>query len=91
MDSITLLRALPATSEIEAGLRRAGSLLANSETAKMLDRYRAARVSLARSVAAASARAFGVAMAAAEDEMTPEQAARVAQECAAYLEPLVAK
>jgi hypothetical protein len=89
--SIELLKALPSTSAIEASLRSSGALLANSEAAKVLDRYRAARAALTRSVAEASARAFGLAMAEAEKEMSAEEASKVARECAAYLEQLVAK
>jgi hypothetical protein len=90
MDSITLLRALPPTSEIEAKLRSAGNLLAHSEAARVLDRYRNARTALARTAATAAARSFGIAVAAAaEDELTLEDAARVAKECAEYLQALV--
>jgi hypothetical protein len=90
VNNIDLLRALPATSEIEARLARSGGpIIANSETAKLLDRYSKARAALARSVAAASAAAFGLAVAAAEDELPPHEAARIARECAATLEALV--
>jgi len=89
--SIELLRALPATSEIEAKLHRAGALLASSEAARVLDKYRKARAALARTVAEASARAYGVAIAVADEDMLPEEAAQVARECAEYLESLVAK
>jgi hypothetical protein len=90
--SLQLLRALPPANEIEAKLRLGGAILANSETQRVLDRYRSARAALARTVAAASAAAFGVAIAAAsEQEMTPKEAERVAREAAAYLEALVTK
>jgi hypothetical protein len=90
MDSVTILRALPSTSELEAKLTRSGGpIIANSETARLLDRYSKARAALARNVAAASAAAFGLAVAAAEDELPPHEAARVARECAATLEALV--
>jgi hypothetical protein len=35
--------------------------------------------------------AFGLAMSAADEEMSADDAAKVAKECAAYLEALVAK
>ncbi len=89
--SIELLRALPATSEIEGKLRMHGGLLANSEAAKVLDRYSKARAALARTVAEASAKAMGLACAALEVEMSPAEAAKVAKECAAYFEALVGK
>jgi hypothetical protein len=88
MDHIAVLKSLPSVNEIEAKLRMGGALLANSEAAKVLDRYRAARASLARVAAANAAAAFGVAMAEASD-IPPADAARVAKECAAYLTALI--
>jgi hypothetical protein len=91
MNNIELLRALPAISVIEAKLRSSGAIIpADSETAKLLDRYSKARTALARGVAEASAKAFGLAVAAAaSDELSAGEAAKVARECAAALEALV--
>lgn len=89
--SLKLLQAMPATSEIEAALHRAGALLANSETARVLDRYRKARSALARRTVAATAASFGVAMAAAADEMSEAEAATAAREALGYLEALISK
>jgi hypothetical protein len=90
MDNVTILRALPSTSALECKLRAAGhAMQTNSEVVKLLDRYSKARAALARNVAAASAAAFGLAVAAAEDELPPHEAARVAREVAATLEALV--
>lgn len=86
--SIELLKALPSVSEIEAKLRTSGTLLADSTTQKVLDRYRAARAALTRTALAASAEAMGVAMAAAS-EVPAADAARVAKECAEFLQALV--
>jgi hypothetical protein len=90
MNNIELLRALPAVAAIEAKLRSSGAIIyADSELAKLLDRYSKARTALARGVAEASAKAFGLAVAAAaSDELSAGEAAKVARECAAALEAL---
>jgi hypothetical protein len=80
MHAIDVLNALPPTAEFERRLRAAaGTLLGDSAAATMLDRYKAARASLARAVAANAAAAQGLAIAAAQDELPPEQAAKVAR------------
>lgn len=87
MDPIAILKASPSVAEVEATLRRASGgmpILAGSKTAEVLDKYRKARAAIARAATEASARALGVAIAAAEDSMTPEDAAKVAAECVAY-------
>lgn len=90
MNSVELLRELPATSVLETKLRLSGcAVLADSEVAAVLGRYSKARAALARNVAEASARAMGLACAAAGDELPPHEAARVAHECAEYLEALI--
>jgi hypothetical protein len=89
VNPVELLKALPPTSVLEGKLRAASGLLVNSEAAKVLAKYSKARAALARTVAEASAKAYGLAIAAADEEMTPVDAARVARECAAYLEALV--
>jgi len=90
MNAIELLRAYPATARFEDGLR-ANGLIGSGEAARMLAKYAKARTALARIVAEASAKAFGLQCAAAETEMSAEQAEYDVRTCAEYLQPLVAK
>jgi hypothetical protein len=89
-NNIELLKALPSTSVIEHKLRCSGAVIvAGSETANLLARYDKARTALARSVAAATCKLTGFALAAAaEGDLPADQAAKVARECAAALEAL---
>ena len=76
-----ILKDWPAASVFEAQLARMGVLVVSGgELDSMLKRYSAARTALARERLAAAAKTMGYAVAAAAEEMTPREAARVARE-----------
>jgi hypothetical protein len=79
-------------SQLEGQLHAAGALRVDSGAAKALDKLKKARAHLAFMKLAASAPAFGFAVAEPDKEMagmTREQAATLAREAMAYLESLL--
>jgi hypothetical protein len=91
MNDLDLLQSMPAASTIEYKLSLRGEVIAEgSEAAKTLARYDKARTALARSVAAATCKAAGFALAAAADgDLSADEARKAARECFAALEALL--